>query len=123
MLEIVNKLFELYNLDVAIFDKDVDHFNQILYTSEFYLETQSKSLFVDAVDYYGDQHNLNEVENDEDKEKIMDEIEDDIEEFNAQDLGDEIVDEEGMYGLYSNYDYKDNKIHDRYDALETIINY
>jgi hypothetical protein len=120
MLEIVNKLFELYNLDVAIFDKDVDHFNQILYTSEFYLETQSKSLFVDAVDYYGDQHNLNEVENDEDKEKIMDEIEDDIEEFNAQDLGDDIVDEEGMFDLYSNYEYKENKINDRYDALETL---
>jgi len=123
MLEIVNKLFELYNLDIATFDKDVDHFNQILYTSEFYLETQSKSLFVDAVDYYGDQHNLDEVVNDEEKEKIMDEIEDDIEELNAQDLGDDIADEEGIYGLYSNYDYKENKINDRYDALETIINY
>ena len=40
MLEIINKLFDLYNLDIAIFDKDVDHFNQILYSSEFYLETQ-----------------------------------------------------------------------------------
>jgi hypothetical protein len=120
MLEIVNKLFNLYNLDVATFDKDVDHFNQILYTSEFYLETQSKSLFVDAVDYYGDQHNLNEVENDEEKEKIMDEIEDDIEELNAQDIGDDIVDEEGIYDLYSNYDWKENIINDKYGVLETL---
>ena len=120
VLEIVNKLFELYNLDILTFDKDVDHFNQILYTSEFYLETQNKSLFVDAVDYYGEQHNLDEVENDEDKEKIMDEIEDDIEELNAQDLGDDIVDEEGIYDLYYNSNYKENKINDRYDALEIL---
>jgi len=117
MLEIVNKLFNLYNLDVATFDKDVDHFNQILYTSEFYLETQSKSLFVDAVDYYGEQHNLDEVENDEEKEKIMEEIEDDIEELNAQDIGDDIVDEEGIYNLYSNYDWKENIINDKYSVL------
>ena len=103
-----------------MFYKDVDHFNQILYTSEFYLETQSKSLFVDAVDYYGEQHNLDEVENEEDKEKIMEEIEDDIEELNAQDIGDDIADEEGIYKLYSNYDYKDNKIYDRYDELEKL---
>jgi hypothetical protein len=121
ILEIVNKLFDLYNLDIAMFDKDVDHFNQILYSSEFYLETQNKTLFVDAVDYYGDQHNLKEVDNDEEKEKMMDEIEDDIEEFNAQDLGDEIVDEEGMFDLYSNYDYKENKINDRYDVLEGLM--
>ncbi len=121
ILEIVNKLFDLYNLDIAMFDKDVDHFNQILYSSEFYLETQNKTLFVDAVDYYGDQHNLKEVDNDEEKEKMMDEIEDDIEEFNAQDLGDEIVDEEGMFDLYSNYDYKENKINDRYDVLESLM--
>ena len=44
MLEITNKLFEIYNLDIAIFDKDVDHFNQILYSSEFYLETQINNL-------------------------------------------------------------------------------
>ena len=121
MLEIINKLFDLYNLDVAMFDKDVDHFNQILYSSEFYLETQNKTLFVDSVDYYGDQHNLKEVDNDEEKEKIMDEIEDDIEEFNAQDLGDNVVDEEGLFDLYSNYDDKENKINDRYDALEGLI--
>jgi hypothetical protein len=124
MLEIINKLFDLYNLDIAMFDKDVDHFNQILYSSEFYLETQNKTLFVDAVDYYGDQHNLKDIENDEEKEKMIDEIkneiEDDIEEFNAQDLGDEIVDEEGIYDLYSNNEYKENKINDRYVVLESL---
>jgi hypothetical protein len=121
MLEILNKLFDLYNLDIAIFDKDVDHFNQILYSSEFYLETQNKTLFVDAVDYYGDQHNLKDVDNEEEREKIMGEIEDDIEEFNAQDLGDEIIDEEGMFDLYSNYDFMENKINDRYSVLESLL--
>jgi len=121
LLEIINKLFDLYNLDIAIFDKDVDHFNQILYSSEFYLETQNKTLFVDAVDYYGNQHNLQDVDNEEEREKIMDEIEDDIEELNAQDLGDEIIDEEGMFDLYSNYDFIDNKINDRYNLLENLL--
>ena len=120
MLEITNKLFEIYNLDIAIFDKDVDHFNQILYSSEFYLETQINNLFVDAVDYYSDQHNLKDVINDEEKDKIIDDIEDDIEEMNAQDLGDEIVDEEGLFDLYSNYDFEENKINDRYDILQSF---
>ena len=106
--------------NIAIFDKDVDHFNQILYSSEFYLETQINNLFVDAVDYYGDQHNLKDVVNDEEKDKIIDDIEDDIEEMNAQDLGDEIVDEEGLFDLYSNYDFEENKINDRYDILQSF---
>ena len=121
ILEIINKLFDLYNLDISIFDKDVDHFNQILYSSEFYLETQNKTLFVDAVDYYWDKHNLKDIEDENEKEKIMDEIEDDIEELNAQDLGDEIIDEEGIFDLYSNYNYKENKIIDRFNILESLV--
>ena len=50
----------------------------------------------------------------------MEEIEDDIEELNAQDIGDDIVDEEGIYDLYSNYDWKDNAINHKYGVFEIL---
>jgi hypothetical protein len=119
ILEIINKLFNIYNLDVATFDKDVDHFNQILYTSEFYLETQFNTLMVDAIDYYGNQHNLEDIVDEEQKAKILDELEDDNEEQSALDLGDEELDFEGRYDLYSNYDFQDiEKVFDRNYAFE-----
>ena len=41
--------------------------------------------------------------------------------MNAQDLEDEIVDEEGMLDSYLNHDYKENKINDRYDVYQSLM--
>ena len=120
-LEQCNKLFDTYNLDVSIFDKDVDHFNQILYTSEFYLETQNSDLTLDAIDYYEQQHSEEAFSklSEEEQAKIKDKIYDDEEESQALDIGDDVLDEEGRFDLYSNYNFQDGeKVFDRNYAFE-----
>ncbi len=110
LLDIIIIMYNEHNKEVALFDKRLGHFNQILYTSEFYLETQNADLMVDAIDYYSNQHTLKEVNNmdDENREKVIDELENDVEELEALDIGDEILDEEGRFDLYSNYEFIDN---------------
>jgi hypothetical protein len=107
IVDIICTLFNEYNKEISLFNKDINIFNQILYTSEFYLETQNINLMIDAIDYYDNQHSLEQIESmDEDKRnKVLDDIYDDIEEMEALDIGDEIIDEEGMFDLYSNYDF------------------
>lgn len=103
ILEITVSLFNTYNMDIYNFDKEVDHFNQILYTSAFYIETQNVDNDIDIIDYY-DSYNINKIDadtviSDESKEKIIDEKEDDEEEQNALDV-DEELDNEGMFDSY-----------------------
>ena len=106
IIELIWKLFSLYNYDIAQYDKDVNYFNQILYTSDFYLETQNNELMIDAIDYYGNLHNLEEM-NEDDREKLLNEKDDNDEENIALDVDIEL-DYEGSYNLYTNYDYEDN---------------
>jgi hypothetical protein len=101
ILEITVSLFNTYNMDVYNFDKDVDHFNQILYTSTFYIETQNIDNDIDIIDYY-DSFNVDKIDTVTDadnKTKIIDEKEDDVEEQNALDV-DEELDNEGMFDSY-----------------------
>jgi len=103
ILEITVSLFNTYNMDIYNFDKEVDHFNQVLYTSAFYIETQNVDNDIDIIDYY-DSYNINKIDadtviSDENKEKIIDEREDDEEEQNALDV-DEELDNEGMFDSY-----------------------
>ena len=90
-------------MDIYNFDKDVDHFNQVLYTSAFYIETQNVDNDIDIIDYY-DSYNIDKIDadvvtSDESKAKIIDEKEDDEEEQNALDI-DEELDNEGMFDSY-----------------------
>jgi hypothetical protein len=103
-------MFNEYNKEITLFNKQLNQFYQILYTSEFYLETQNAELMVDAIDYYANQHTLAEVNNmdDEQRTKVIDGMEDDVEEADAMDIGDEILDEEGRFDHYSNYNFIDN---------------
>ncbi len=65
---------------------------------------------VDAIDYYANQHTLTQVNqmDDEQRTKVIDDMEDDVEEADAMDIGDEILDEEGRFDHYSNYNFIDN---------------
>lgn len=110
IIDSIVTLFNQYNREIMLFNKSLNQFNQILYTSEFYLETQSGDLMVDAIDYYSNQHTLTQVNemDDEQRTKVIDEMEDDVEEAEAMDIGDEILDEEGRFDHYSNYDFIDN---------------
>ena len=79
-------------------DREVSYFHQILYTSEFYSETQTQDMLVDAIDFYGTAKDITEM-TEEQREKYQDELEDDKEEDEAIDYGDEIVDAEGLFDL------------------------
>lgn len=98
IIEITWKLFNLTNYSITMADRDVSYFNQILYTSEFYLETQTQEMSVDAIDYYGNVKDIDEM-TEEQREKYKDEIDDDKEEDDAIDYGDEEVDAEGLFEL------------------------
>lgn len=98
IIEITWKLFNLTNYNITMHDQEVNFFNQILYSSDFYLETQVQDELVDAIDFYGtakDEKDMNE----EQREKYKEELEDVIEEDQAIDWGDTEFDAEGMFDL------------------------
>ena len=98
ILELTWKMFNLTNYSMTMFDRDVSYFNQMLYTTEFYLETQTQDMSVDAIDFYGTNADLNDM-NEEEREKHQEEVLDNIEEEQAIDYGDEIVDAEGLLDI------------------------
>lgn len=98
IIEITWKLFTLTNYNITMFNREVSYFNQILYTSDYYLETQIQDMMVDAIDFYGTSKNTDDL-TEEQKEKLQDELDDDIEEDQAIDWGDEEVDAEGLFEL------------------------
>ena len=98
IMEITWKLFNLTNYNITMFDREVSIFNQILYTSEFYLETQTQDMLLDAIDFYGTVKDVSEM-NEEERDKYKEELEDDIEEEQAIDYGDTEVDAEGLFDL------------------------
>jgi hypothetical protein len=98
IIEIAWKLFNLTNYNITMFDRDVSFFNQILYSSDFYLETQNQDAMMDTIDFYGIAKDVDTM-TEEQKEKHQEEMEDDIEEDQAIDWGDEKVDAEGLFDL------------------------
>jgi hypothetical protein len=110
IVDIICILFNEYYNEKHYFDKNINYFNQVLYSSDFYLEIQNIDSLVDVIDYYSDQYSEQELNSlkEDDKEKIINEIDNDIEEAEALDIDDENLDEEGIYHGFSNYDYIDN---------------
>lgn len=98
IIEIAWKLFNLTNYNITMFDREVSYFNQILYTSEFYLETQTQEMLIDAIDFYGTVKDVSEMTLEE-REKYQDDLENDKEEDEAIDYGDEEIDAEGLFDL------------------------
>ena len=104
--DVICTIFNSTFFEISKFNPQLNYFYQILYTSEFYLETQNNEFMMDALDYYSNQEEIKNIDNldEEQREKLQDEIENDNEEFQAIDAEDEIADAEGMYDLYTVYD-------------------
>lgn len=101
MINLIIILFNQSNIEISHNNTKLDIFYQILYTSEFYLETQTADMFVDVLDYYSTQNDRDVEEmNDEERELYNEEKQDNEEEHEALDLGDEIIDEESSYAHY-----------------------
>jgi hypothetical protein len=98
IIEITWKLFNLTNYNITMHNREANFFNQILYSSDFYLETQNQDMMVDAIDFYGITKDENEM-TEEERHKHKEELEDDIEEDQAIDWGDTEFDAEGMFDL------------------------
>ncbi len=121
--DIILNVFNNTFYEISKFNKQLSNFHQILYTSQFYLETQTSDFMIDALEYYASQENIENLSNinEEEQERIKNKIEDDNEEFEAMDMGDETgedYDAEGIFDLYTNYDigykqYNDNKYESR----------
>ena len=104
--ELICILFNSTFFEISKSNSELSYFYQILYTSEFYLETQNSDYMIDALDYYSNQEEIKNIDglDDEQRDKLENEIEDDNEEFDAIDMEDETNDPEGIYDLYTNYD-------------------
>jgi hypothetical protein len=110
--ELICILFKSTFFEISKFNHNLNYFYQVLYTSEFYLETQTNEFMYDALDYHSDQESSKNIDNldEEDQDKVLDQIEDNNEEFEGVDIdnmidegdGDyEIDDIEGVYNLYN----------------------
>jgi hypothetical protein len=85
--------FNSHNYEISKFNKSINYFNQILYTSEFYLEVyNNNNMIMNTIDNNVDYDNLDE----EKQKQILEDKEDDREEAEALDI-DEPIDEEGLY--------------------------
>jgi hypothetical protein len=103
ILDLIVNLFNKTFYEISRFKQELNYFQQILYTSEFYLETQNTDFMIDAIDYYSNQEEIKNIENlsEEDRDKLEDEIENDNEEFVGADMPDEEFDAEGVFDRYS----------------------
>lgn len=101
VLNLIHCMFEQTFYEISKSKIELSHFYQSLYSSEFYLETQTTEFMMDTLDYYSTQEDVDNLENmtDEQKEQLENEIIDDIEESQAFDMEDEI-DIEGVFELY-----------------------
>jgi hypothetical protein len=106
IIELTWKLFNLTNHNITMADRDVNYFNQILYTTDFYLETQTQDFMIDAIDYYGTSKDIGEM-TEEERTKFQDETYDDKEEKQAIDYGDSEFDMEGIFVLNSRAEQTD----------------
>ena len=95
--EIICTIFNQTFFEVYKFNQELNYFYQILYTSEFYLETQNSEFMIDNLD-------------DDQKEQLENNIENDNEEFEGIDMGDEIPDSEGIFDHYSIHNENELKI-------------
>ena len=113
--DLICTLFNSSFFEISKFNQELNYFYQILYTSEFYLETQNSDYMIDAIDYYSNQEDIKNLDNldEEQRENIINQIDDDNEEINAIDMDDEIADIEGMFDLYTKYDLSNSNDLDR----------
>lgn len=105
-IDLISNLFNNTFFEISKFNQELSYFHQILYTSEFYLETQNTDFMMDAIDYYSNQEDIKNINNltDEQREELEDQIENDNEEMEGMDMVNGDDDIEGIYDLYTEYD-------------------
>lgn len=105
IIELIVNLFNSTFYEISKFNQKLSYFYQILYTSEFYLETQNNDYMMDAIDYYSNQEEIKNIDNldDEQRERLENQIEDDNEEMEALDMVNGDDDIEGLWNIYSDY--------------------
>jgi DNA integrity scanning protein DisA with diadenylate cyclase activity len=105
IIDLITNLFNTTFYEISKFNQELSYFYQILYTSDFYLEIQNTDYIMDALDYYSNQEDFNDIENidEESKNKLQNEIDNNNEEMDGMDMGDEEVDIEGIFDMYSEY--------------------
>lgn len=110
IIDVICQLFSTSNMEVRFKNKELNQYYQTRYVSEFYLETQNSDLTLDAIEYYEQQNKEEAFDklSEEEQERLKDQKYDDEEEHQALDIGDDILDEEGRFDLYSNYQFRDN---------------
>ena len=110
IIDIICILFNTYNYEVHYHNKEFNYYHQTRYVSEFFLETQNTDVLLDAIDYYEKVNAEEEFRRlpEEEQERLRDKLYDDYEETQGYDMGDEKLDEEGRFDIYSNYQFRDN---------------
>lgn len=112
IVELIGNLFNATFFELSKFNQELSYFHQILYTSEFYLETQNNDFMMDALDYYSNQEDIKNLDNldEEQRERLQDEIENDNAEMEGMDMVNGDDDIEGLFDIYS-----ENEINAMYD--------
>jgi len=114
IIELITNLFNSTFYEISKFNQQLSYFYQILYTSEFYLETQNNDFMMDALDYYSNQEEIKNIDNldDELREELENQIENDNEEMEGMDMVNGDDDIEGIWDFYTQYDgYEIEKSH------------
>ena len=106
IIDLISNLFNSTFYEISKFKLELSYFYQILYTSEFYLETQNQNYMIDAIDYYSNQEEIKNIDNldEEQREELENKIEDDNEEYEGMDVVNGDNDIEGIYDMYTDYD-------------------
>jgi hypothetical protein len=106
IIDFIHNVFNSTFYEISKFNQELSYFYQILYTSEFYLETQNTDYMIDAIDYYSTKEEINNINNldDEQREKLENQIEDDNEEMEGMDMVNGDDDIEGIYDTFADYD-------------------
>ena len=114
IIELIINIFNSTFYDISKFKQELNYFYQILYTSEFYLETQNNDFMIDALDYYSNQEEIKNIDNldEEVRENLENKIEDDNEEMEGFDMVNGDDDIEGIFDLYSKFDEYEIKEHE-----------
>ena len=105
VIDLISNLFNSTFYEISKFNQQLSYFYQILYTSEFYLETQNTDYMIDAIDYYSNQEEIKNIDNldDEQRERLENQIADDNEEIEGMDMVNGDDDIEGIFDMFDEY--------------------
>jgi hypothetical protein len=106
IIDLISNLFNSTFYEISKFNQQLSYFYQILYTSEFYLETQNTDYMIDALDYYSNQEEIKNIDNldEEQRDRLKNQIDDDNEEMEGMDMVNGDDDIEGIFDMFDEYE-------------------